>query len=138
MSDGLFELIPGPAVALLPLAAGVRLDGCPLAVAVAGAGGGGIAGAVGRGPVLIRSTTRCEGSVIMRSELTLVRRKVTRVWRCFLPKGLHVHFGPAHGVTDRLCMFPYVLLDDDLFDHARLFGYDGLLMGLGELNSALL
>jgi hypothetical protein len=35
-------------------------------------------------------------------------------------------------------VFPHVLLDDDFFDHTRLFGDDGLLMGLGELDRALL
>src|ERR687897_2882649 len=81
VADGFFELLPGPSVALLPIASGVRLNSRPIAVTIARVGRDVIAVAVSRGPTIIGRTTLCKGSIIMRSELMLIRRKVTRAWR---------------------------------------------------------
>src|SRR5215216_3321152 len=137
MSNSLLELLPRASVALVPLASGVGLDDGPLALAITRVGREIITIPVGRSPAIIRSTTRCEGGIIMGSELTLIRGEVTRAWRRLLPERSNVHVGPAYGITDYPGMLLHVPVDDDLFDHTRLFVHDELLVGLSHLDRAL-
>lgn len=88
------------------------------------------------GPAMIRSTTPGNGSVIRGAARRRLYRNVTRAWRGLLPSGVNVHVGPAHGITAPLSPRSHILIEDDLFDHTRLVGYDRLLMGRAHLARA--